>query len=154
MTGTPSTTSVGPTWASNMPLGQNCRSTSGSVDRSTSGSTPPAAWGTGASPLAWPPSTAIAAWSAMLVFGCEPLLLPYAAERQIARATGSYRRAARRPARAVKPTTRVAGLAALAAVAGLAALAAVAGLAGLRAAPPTPQRKPTLTGSATSRFAT
>jgi len=51
-----------------------------------------------------------------------------------------------------------AGLAALAAVAaGLSALAAVAAglavLAAVRAAPPT-QRKPTLTGSATSRFST
>ena len=108
----------------------------------------------------------------MLVLWCEPFLLPYVAARPIARAAGSYRRAARRPARAGKPTTRVAGLAALAAVAGLAALAAVAGLAALaavaglpallaavaglaalRAAPP-PKCIPTLTGSATSRFAT
>jgi len=110
----------------------------------------------------------------MLVLGCEPFLLPYVAARKINRAAGSYRRAAGQPARAVRPTDRVAGLAALAAVAGLAALAVVAGLAALtaaaglaalaavaglaalaavRAAPPT-QRNPTLTGSATSRFAT
>jgi len=100
----------------------------------------------------------------MLVLGCEPFLLPYVAAGQIARAAGSYRRTARQPARVVRPTDRVAGLAALAALAGLAALAAVAGLAALpaiaglsaiaavRAAPPT-QRKPTLTESATSRFA-
>ena len=124
-----------------MPRGLNCRSTSGSVDRSTSGSSPPVAWGTGAMPLAWPPSTATAAWLAILVFGCELLLLLYVAARQLARAAGSYHCAARKPARAVRPTTRVAGFAALAAVAGLAALAAGAGLAALaawRAAPPAP----------------
>jgi len=101
----------------------------------------------------------------MLVLGCEPFFLPCVAARQIARAAGSERCAAKQLARAVSPTDRVArhvapaavaGLAALSAVAGLAALTAVAGLAALaavRAAPPT-QRKPTLTGSATSRFAT
>jgi len=92
----------------------------------------------------------------MLVLGCQPFLLPYVAARQIARAAVSYRHAARHPARAVRPTDLVSGPAALAAVAGLAALAAVAGLAALaavRAAPRT-QRKPTLTGSATTRFAT
>jgi len=42
----------------------------------------------------------------MLVLGCEPLLPPYVAARQINRATGSYRRAARQPARAVRPIDR------------------------------------------------
>jgi len=65
----------------------------------------------------------------MLVLKCEPFLLTYVAAKQIARAAGSYGRAARQPARAVRPATRVAGPAALAAVAGLSALSAVAGAA-------------------------